>query len=183
MSYFRLTLILVLGAMSILMNIQPAYAASEDLERQVISAYIFKFGNYITWPDNTFADSSSPIIIGIVEEESIANELETIASGHLTGNRSVIIKKLNPQNMNTDVHILYVPSGATKLLTTYRNAHPGAATLYITNTAAGLNSGGTINFVRDNNRLRFDVSLPAAEQNRIKLDASLLTVTRQVLKE
>lgn len=164
---------------------QHAYAGKESdeiLERQVKSAYIFKFGNYITWPDNVFTDATSPIIIGVVEDDSVAGELERVAAaGNLTGNRPVVIKKLQANDMSIDVHILYVSSNADKIISAYQNTHLQSATLYITNVEKGLSTGSVINFVQDNNRLRFDVSLPAAEHNKIKLDASLLTVARQVI--
>lgn len=156
---------------------------STPLERQVKSAYIFKFGNYIVWPDNLFPDATSPIVIGIVDDDLLANEMEKLANGHMTGNRPAIIKKLNAKNMNADVHILYAANDGGKLLTNYKNAHPQSPTLYITDATDGFSTGSVINFVHDNNRLRFDVSLPAAEQNRIKLDASLLTVARQVISK
>lgn len=183
MKFARLAAFLLLSVLGF--TTQHAYAegTNEALERQVKSAYIFKFGNYITWPENLFADGASPIIIGVIDDESLASELEKIAAGHQSGNRPVIIKKLNVKNLNMDVHILYVGNDANKLLTSYKNLHSGAPTLYITDALDGLSNGSIINFVHENNRVRFDVSLPAAEQNKIKLDASLLTVARQVISK
>ena len=40
--------------------------------------------------------------------------------------------------------------------------------------------GSMINLVQDNERIRFDVSLTAAEHGRIELSAGLLTVAREV---
>ncbi len=183
MKFARLSAFLLISILGFYVQSAFAVGSSESLERQVKSAYIFKFGNYIAWPDNLFADTNSPIIIGVVEDPLLANELEKIAIGHKTGNRTAIIKKLNAKNMDTEVHILYVANDASKLLNAYRSTHPQVPTLYITDTTEGLAMGSIINFAHDDNRLRFDVSLRAAEQNKIKLDASLLTVARQVINK
>lgn len=158
-----------------------AEEAVPDLERQVKSAYIFKFGNYVTWPDKTFADASSPMIIGIVDDELIADELEKISVSHTSGNRPAVIKRLNAKNVEEKVHVLYVAQDINKYLSAYIAAHK-EATLLITDAVDGLSTGSIINFVHENNRLRFDVSLRAMEQQKVKLDASLLTVARQVVK-
>ena len=159
-----------------------AQLSGENLEQNIKSAYIFKFGNYVTWPEKTFAEPSSPIIIGIVEDETIAAELEKIAADRKTGGRPVVIKRLFPQVFPSEVHILYVSNTAKNYLALYQNSLNHPSTLYITNTEEGFTLGSIINFVRDDDRIRFDVSLIAAENHKIKLDGSLLTVARHVIK-
>ncbi|PPC94079.1 MAG: hypothetical protein CTY33_05755 [Methylotenera sp.] len=177
-------LVLYLSVLSAVILVQPAFAEQPDaeLERQVKSTYIFKFGNYIKWPDKAFSGPASPIVIGIIGDDLVAEELNKIATRHTAANRPVIIKQVNEGNLNEGVHILYIANDVKKYLTDYRNAHPHSPTLYISDTDDGIAMGSTINFVRVNDRLRFDVSLPATEQSNIKLDASLLTVARKVIK-
>lgn len=163
---------------------QPVFAegSHETVERQVKSAYIFKFGNYITWPDTAFSDPSSPIIIGVIDDALVAEFLENFAASQFIGNRPVIVKTVNEDNINEGVHMLYIAHHAKSFLATYRNANPLSSTVYITDQVNGLATGSTINFVWDHYRLRFDISLLALDQSKIKLDASLLTVARQVIK-
>ncbi len=185
MNLVRLATILTISILSIFFNIQSATAqeSGEDLERQVKSAFIFKFGNYVTWPETTFGEASSPIIIGIVDNESVAAELEKIATGHTAGNRPVVVKRLNGNDQISEVHILYIANDPAKYISKYKDVLQQPSTLYITDIVEGLSSGSVINFVRDENRIRFDVSLPAAEKSKIKLGGSLLTVARHVVMQ
>ncbi len=187
MSLGRLGVMLAWCMLIIVSHIQPAFAleTGEDLERQVKSAFIFKFGNYVTWPEKSFAEATSPIIIGIVNDELMATEIEKIAAGYTAGNRPVVVKRLNlhPADAASAVHIMYLNDASTKYIDVYQKALLQPPTLYITDTVEGLNSGGVINFVRDDSRVRFDVSMPAAAQNNLKLDSSLLTVARHVLMQ
>ena len=183
MIFFRFFILLAFGSLNIL-NIQMTFAqeSEEDLEKKVKSAYIFKFGNYVTWPEKTFADSLSPIIIGVLGDEPIAKELEKIAASHKTANRPVIVKRLKANDNFSVVHILYVSNPLMKQLATYQQTLQSPPTLYITDSLEGIKEGGVINFVKDDNRIRFDISIPAAELNKIHLDASLFTVAKNVLK-
>jgi hypothetical protein len=182
MMAMRQIFLLVLALLSALVS--PVLFAQDatELERQVKAAYIFKFGNYVHWPDKTFADTSSPMVIGIVDDEPLADELERISIGHATGNRPAVIRRLSGKNTDEKVHILYVAQDINKYLSSYVETFKQAPTLIITDATDGLNAGSIINFVHDNNRLRFDVSIRAMELYKIKLDASLLTVARQVIK-
>jgi uncharacterized protein DUF4154 len=183
MSLVRLIAIVTFSFFNVFNCIETAFAEelNESLESQVKSAYIFKFCNYITWPETAFAEPASPIVIGVVGSELIANELEKIAANRLSGNRRVVIKRLDVTVIHSMVHILYLSNHYSKYMDSYRNALQMPPTLYITDTLEGLSFGSVINFVRDNDRVRFDISLKAAEQNKIKLDGSLLTVARNVL--
>jgi hypothetical protein len=175
----------LLVGLTLLSAMVSSFAFAQDateLERQVKAAYIFKFGNYVHWPDKTFADASSPMVIGIVDDEPLADELERISIGHTTGNRPAVIRRLNAKSAEERVHILYITQDINKYLSTYLTTFQQAPTLIITDAVDGLNAGSIINFVHENNRLRFDVSLRAMELYKIKLDASLLTVARQVAK-
>lgn len=126
MTFFLRTVGLLLGMLSLCISIQNASAQepSEDLERQVKSAYIFKFGNYVAWPDKTFAEASSPIVIGVVDDNLTADELEKIAKDHLTGSSPAVIKRLSSKNLSADVHILYVASDATQFINLIRMPIP-----------------------------------------------------------
>ncbi len=184
MSFLRVNLILIISLLTICFRTHHAIAkdAGDDLQSQVKSAYIFKFANYITWPEKSFADLLSPVVIGVVDDEVIATELEKIAGSYTAANRTVLIRRLTAKQVSPEVHILYLNATSTAYLEFYQKMLHHPSTLYITDTVEGLNLGGVINFVRDDNRIRFDVSLPAAEKNKIKLDGSLLTVARNVLK-
>ena len=56
------------------------------------------------------------------------------------------------------------------------------AQLTVTECDGGLRSGSVINFTIVDDRVRFDVSLDAAEKNNVKLSSRLLTVANRVQK-
>jgi hypothetical protein len=179
--YLAILLILLgsLGHPSLLL----AQNGTEDIVRQVKAAYLFKFGNYVLWPAQTFAHDGSPVVIGVVAEDALAAELERVAVGRTISKRPVSIRRLQPGEAVSGVHILFIGRNATQPAANWLMPLQGEPVLGVTENEQGLPPGGIINFVLDNNRVRFDVSLAAAELNRLQLSAALLSVARKVKKD
>lgn len=158
----------------------------EDIARQIKAAYIFKFANYIEWPANSFEAPDSPIVIGVVGADRLAQELTRISANRLIGKRPVKVKRLTMMDSTAGLHILYVGGKANTQPRSrlqfkgWVSSLQGQPLLSITDATQEFAETAVIKFVIDNNRLRFDVSLGNAEQNRLKVAAPLLTVARRL---
>jgi len=158
----------------------------EDIARQVKAAYIFKFANYIEWPASSFEAPDSPIVIGVTGADQLADELTRISANRLIGKRPVTVKRLTMMDSTAGVHILYLggrDNGVTKprsQLKGWVSSLQGQPLLSIADATQEFAETAVIKFVIDNNRLRFDVSLAAAERNHHKVAAPLLTVARRL---
>lgn len=159
-----------------------AEAQPDYLVRQIKAAYLFKFANYIEWPAQSFESPASPIIIGVIGADQLAAELDRTAKDKLVGKRPVIIKRLTVSDKATKMHILFMGSDAGSRLEKWFDSISQQPLLTVTDASNDLAHMSAIKFVLDNNRLRFDVSVPAAERNRIKIAAPLLTVARKIDK-
>src|ERR1700754_3238537 len=74
-----------------------AQAAGQPLEQQIKAAYLFKFGGYVEWPANAFADAGAPLVIGIVGDEALARE-GTRAVGNRTIKGWAIVMPSTPRS-------------------------------------------------------------------------------------
>ncbi|HEX5539676.1 MAG TPA: YfiR family protein [Methylophilaceae bacterium] len=166
--------------------LQSGYANADDFTAdvmQVKAAYLFKFGSYVQWPPEVFADEHSPLVIGVLADDVLADELVRVAMGRQIDKRPVSVKRMQPGDSVNGVHILFISQQAGPPAAHLLLVAEGQPVLCVTEDAHGLPRGSVINFVLDSNRLRFDVSLLAAERNRLQLSASLLAVARKVQKD
>lgn len=150
------------------------------LERRVKAAFLYKFLGYADFPAGSFADASTPVSIGVVGADDMAAELTRIAAGRLVTGRMITVRALREQDLAQPLHVLFVAgqddARAARLL---RAAN---AQLTVTECDGGLRSGSVINFTIIDDRVRFDVSLDAAEKKNVKLSSRLLTVANRVQK-
>jgi hypothetical protein len=161
-----------------LCSTRPQADEPEVLEQQVKAAFLYKFGNYVTWPEGTFAESDSPIVIGVAGAEPLAYELTRIVAGRSIAKHPVSVRRIRRDDPLDGVHILFVGStGWAGSLLKLAQGHP---VLCVTDSDHESNPDSAVTFVVEDNRVRFDVSLQAAQANGLKLSALLLSVARQV---
>jgi hypothetical protein len=151
------------------------------LERRVKAAFLYKFLGYTDFPPSAFADAATPLTIGVIGADELAVELARVVAGRMVNNRAVEVRELRESDAAARVHLLFVGGADTQRVG--RVVHQaGGAMLVVTECENGLQLGSVINFRIIDERVRFDVSLDAAERNGIKLSSRLLTVANRVLK-
>lgn len=157
-------------------------SAAGHLERSVKAAFLYKFLGYTEFPASAFADATSPIVIGVVGAEDMAAELTRIVAGRTIGTRPIVVRAMKEGDAHTGVHLLFLSAstgpGALRQLKAGQKP-----LLVVSEIDNGLQQGSVINFRIIDQRVRFDVSLGAAEKHNIKLSSRLLTVAHQVFKE
>jgi len=151
------------------------------LERRVKAAFLYKFLGYAEFPPGAFFDGSSPVLIGVVGADDLAAELARAVAGRTVNNRPVVVRVLRDTDVQAPLHLLFV-GGADPLRVGRMVRQASAAMLVVTECEDGLRQGSVINFRIIDERVRFDVSLDAAERNGIKLSSRLLTVANRVQK-
>jgi len=142
------------------------------------AAHVYKFKKYVTWPPEVLSDEA-PIVIGVASSDAIVNTLQSLAAKRDPAKRDVVIRKLQSGEPLAGVHVLYIGNDRALELNYWLAKAYGKPILCVTDSPT-MPQGSMINFVIDEDRVRFDVSLTAAEVSQIKLSAALLTVARQV---
>jgi hypothetical protein len=153
-----------------------------SLERKVKAAFLYKFLGYTEFPPSALGEPGNPVVIGVVDADDLAAELVRIVSGRTILARPISVKTFKEQESPAGVHLLFVGGAdAVRVRSVLRSA-PAAPILLVTEAEDGLRQGSVINFRIVEERVRFDVSLAAADKNSIKLSSRLLTVANQVYK-
>lgn len=157
--------------------------ATLSLERKVKAAFLYKFLGYTEFPGSALGEPGTPVVIGMVDADDMAAELARIVTGRTVMARPILVKVLREHEALGGVHLLFVggadPARARSVL---RLAQP-APMLLVTEADDALRHGSVINFRIVDARVRFDVSLEAADKHSVKLSSRLLSVAHQVHKE
>jgi hypothetical protein len=159
----------------------PAQAQDDGvLERQVKAAFLYKFTGFVSWPSGSFASPDTPLIIGVIGDDQLAAETAQIVAGRTVDGRPLAVRRLNPTESAAGVHILFVARPETARFAQIAKALPPTPMLVVTESEAAFKQGSAINFVLQDGRVRFDVSVEAAERRGARLSSRLLAVARTV---
>ena len=156
----------------------PLHAATAASDEAVKAAFLYRFGAYVAWPSRIANDA--PFTIGTVGGEGVTAELKKMLPGLSIQGHPVRVLSVSRPGQLGEVQILYlgpsVPARRARLLALAADK----PILVVTDEAAGLLHGVTINFVHVGADVRFEVSLAAAEHSGLKIDAGLLAIATRV---
>jgi hypothetical protein len=152
-----------------------------QLQRRVKAAFLVKFLGYVDFPPSAFGDPSAPVTIGVMDADELGAELARAVAGRSINGRSIAVRQLREGDTAAQVHLLFV-GGRDPVQVGRVVRQASGAMLVVTECENGLRQGSAINFRLVDERVRFDVSLEAAERNGVKLSSRLLTVANQVKK-
>lgn len=151
-----------------------------DLERNVKAAFLYKFLGYVDFPEAATPGQGEPLVIGILGADGIADELSRIVLGRSMNGRAVVVRKLRHADAPGKLHLLFIgdedAADTEKALAAVRQT----PVLTVTETGRTLRADSVISFRVVDERVRFDVSLDAAEKNNLKLSSRLLAVAYKV---
>jgi hypothetical protein len=152
----------------------------QDIEQRVKAAFLFKFGGYVEWPERVFPRGDSPLVIGVAGADVLAEELSRITSGRTMNGRPVTVRRIRSVEQAASVHVLFISRSEAGRLGELLPMTQAQPVLTVTETEKGLAQGSVINFVVADNRVRFEVSLGAANRNGLRIGAPLLAVAQRV---
>lgn len=151
-------------------------------EYQIKAAFLYKFGSYIEWPEDTFATLESPLTIGVLGADGLADSLEEIIAGRTVNNRKIIVSKLSLGAPIAGLQILFIGNSEKENLPSILAEAQKFPVLTVTESEESLTLGGIINFVVMGDKVRFDIALGSADRNNLKISSRLLEVARRVIK-
>jgi hypothetical protein len=178
----------VLGSLTFLVMALTSVAFAQrqsDLtvsDQSLKAAYIYKFANYVEWPEGALEATPSPITIGVVGADALGEELTAITAERRIDARPISIRRLPSADAVDGVHILFLGQQDRDELGRDLGLLGSRPILTVTDISDGLTTGSVVNFTSSNNRVRFEISLVAAEQTGLRLDARLLGVAERVLR-
>ncbi|MGA2258758.1 MAG: YfiR family protein, partial [Thermoguttaceae bacterium] len=75
----------------------------------VKAAFLYHFGRYVEWPENTFRRATDPFVIGIVGEDSFDGALDRVAAKKTIQDRQIVVRRFaSPDQYKQPCHILFV---------------------------------------------------------------------------
>jgi len=153
---------------------------ARTLEERVKAAYLYRFAEYVEWPEGAFARRDTPVTIGVIGSETLADELAQAVMGRMVNDRPVTVKRLKPGEPLTGVHVLFIGRSESARLNQLAQGAQPRSILTVTESDGALAQGSVINFIVADRRVRFEISLESAEKSKLRLSSRLLAVAQQV---
>jgi hypothetical protein len=157
-----------------------AYAQSAT-EYQVKAAFLFNFAKFAEWPADAFFKSDAPLQICILGQDPFGHDLEQLIAEKTVSGHRIEVDHPEGAVQARACEILFISSTGKPQIQQILDSLKGANVLTVGDTPGFAQMGGVINFVLDDNRVRFEINLKAASTAHLKISSRLLTVAKLVL--
>jgi hypothetical protein len=157
--------------------------AQSATEYQVKAAFLFNFAKFVEWPADAFPGVDAPLQICLLGQDPFGREFEeVIGDKSVNGHRIEVIHPSGvPQARGCQ--IIFVSSSEKRQALEILRGLRGATVLTVGDSAGFAGMGGIINFVLDDGRVRFEITVKAAERAHLKISARLLTVAKLIVTD
>jgi hypothetical protein len=146
----------------------------ETKEAKVKSAFLLNFARYVEWPENAFAATNSPIVIGVLGQDPLGRHLEETVEGKTVEKHPVHVKRGRRISELNDCHVLFVCVSERDRLRATLAQLQGKPILTVSDMDGFATDGGMILLKKKQGLMRFEINREAAERGGLKISSKLL---------
>jgi hypothetical protein len=151
--------------------------ADINREQQVKAAYLYNFARFTTWPASKFASADEPIRFCALEGDPLLPAMAETLQGKSIDGHPAAVSPVRDASAMRACHVGYLPQRPRAQLAQELEGLSGGGVLTVHEADAAIRAGIVRLFIEDN-RLRFEINVAAAERERIALSSRLLSVAQ-----
>jgi YfiR/HmsC-like len=156
---------------------QPKYSESD-----VKAAYLYNFGNFIEWPAKSMESKSGFFSICILGQDPFGSTLDATLAGETISGKKVVAKRFSKPQEVVNCPILFISSSEEGRLTEIISSLDKMSILTVSDMPEFVRRGGMVQFVLEQNKVRFEINLASTEHAGLKMSSQLLRLATLVRK-
>lgn len=192
------TYIFVVAVLLLFTGQQTHADTPSSREYQIEAAFLYNFIMFVDWPAEKMTDGNEPIKIGIIGKDPFGNAFEPIMNKLINGRKVVIqrfkgleeIKKSDKAGMDKEIesirkcYLLFICSSEMKVSKEITELVKDYSVLTVGDMPGFVESGGgMINFVIEEEKVRFEINVTAAAQSKLQIRSQLLRLAKRLIGE
>jgi hypothetical protein len=119
------------------------------------------------------SNKSGDYIIGFIGMSDTYVEMKNFSIGKMVGNQQIFVVKYNTVEEISKCHILFVPFNKTKEIENIITQLRGSSTLIISEKNGAIKNGSAINFIVNDDKLKFEIKPDNATKFQIILSQKI----------
>ena len=175
--------VLVCVALAGLLLLWSGSAAAQGLppgEYQIKAAFLLSFAKFVEWPAGKFHSDQDALQICVIGEDPFGKDLDETVAGKAVNGRPVAVHRMREASRARECHVAFVGLAQPQEFREALQTLNGAGVLTVGESDAFRGADGIINFVLEQNRVRFEINPAAANRAGLKISSKLLSLARLV---
>lgn len=169
----------LLAAVFLISQVIVRADALEDY--QIKALYLVKFIQYTGWPRDASGSNQTATVIGVLGNDHLVEELEKLAAD-AGRSRPLAVRKVSTLREAEQCQLVFIANGESDSEAEWLEALSGKPILTVGDSKWTIKRGGVVQFVIQDEHVRFEVNLAAGQRQQLELSRQLLTVAARVYK-
>lgn len=170
---------LILALLLVFPGRLPASSTAE--EYSIKAAFLFHFAQFVEWPEASFKDANSPLTYCTIGDDPFHGSLDAALSGKSLETRAFRVLHFKQPQEIKGCQVLFLGTDQKKMNAAVLTSLQRSAVLTVGETEHFVQEGGMIGFVMEENKIRFEINLEAAQKANLKISSRLLALAKSVL--
>jgi uncharacterized protein DUF4154 len=145
-------------------------------EYEIKAAFLYNFAKFVEWPPTVFGGPKVPLNICVFGRDPFGRALDDALLGKAIGDHPATLERARQISELATCHIVFISGGESPRLAEVLGSLRGRNVLLVGETEGFASAGGAIQFVLDENRVRFVVNPDAANRAGLKISSKLLAL-------
>jgi hypothetical protein len=143
-------------------------------EYQIKAVFLYNFAQFTDWPTNAFADTNSPLVIGVLGSDPFGDLLDKTLRGEVVRGRTLKAERYRTVEEVKTCHILFIGQSEARQIDRVLELLKDRPILTVSEIEGSARRGMMVRFVTERNRVRFRINPAAIQEAELTLSSQLL---------
>lgn len=154
-------------------------AGQRASEYQLKAAFLYNFTKFIDWPGESVRSLTFQICV--LGQNPFGSELTQLTDGKVIEGHPVQVLIVTNYHLARSCQVVFISASENAHMKEILSALRGRSVLTVGDSQGFVDAGGMIELLVEDERMRFEVNLHAANEARLKISAKLLSLAKAVL--
>jgi len=148
-----------------------------DTSALIKASYLYHFSKLVDWPAQA---KTGNFIISVMGSTSVYQELVKKYNAKQIGSQQIEVRKLTKTLNISNCHVLYVGKECEDILPDIIKALKNEPTLIVSDASGALKKGADINFIVEDTKLLFELSVKNATDKDLFIGSTLKSLATRI---
>jgi YfiR/HmsC-like len=154
-------------------------AGQRASEYQLKAAFVYNFTKFIDWPGESVRSLTFQICV--LGQNPFGSELTQLTDGKEIEGHPVQVLIVTNYHLARSCQVVFISASENAHMKEILSGLRGRSVLTVGDSQGFVDAGGMIELLVEDERMRFEVNLHAANEARLKISAKLLSLAKAVL--
>ena len=151
-----------------------------EFEPEVKASFVYTVAKFVDWPDGSFEHPGAPLVFEVLGDDPLEQALERAVRGKSVNGHPVEVIRAGGGDGLSPCHVLYVGRSEAGRLREVLERVRGGAVLTVGEPARFAEDGGVMGLRLEENMIRFEVNVDAAERAHLSISSKILKLGKVV---